>query len=196
MNAPRYLLLLALLLSACAGKPVLTSTLPATPVPRSSMVGVPIPALLPGTAGAVAVQQKAELERRLQNTVARVQISALPDDTLGLVIAAADSFEAGSAQMKPSILTSYAEIAEVLRTFPSSILHVVVYHDAPATEDAALSLGARRAASILDYLERRGLPPTRLRAEGRSQAGTGERVELLLKPVLQSREAWAWTPPS
>ncbi len=199
MNAPRFIavpaLLAFLLLPACSARPVLTSTLPAA-VPYSSDVGVQIPALLPGTAGTVAVQQKAELEQRLRNAGAPVQLSLLPEDALGLRMAAADSFEAGSAQLQLAALARYAQIADVLKAFPGSVVHVLVYGDSVEPGDVALGIGARRAASILDYLAHRGVPLTRLRAEGRGAAGAGEWIELVLRPVVQGREAQAWTPPA
>lgn len=201
MNTPRALwLLVVLALPACTAKPVLTSTLPASPAPdsRFSVVGAQVPALLPGTTGAVAAQQKSELERRLKDAKAPVRIMSLPEDALGLRIAAADSFETGSAQLKLAALTGYAEIAEVMKAFPGSVAHVLVYGDpgdSPEPGDMAFGLRARRAASILDYLARRGIPMTRLRSEIRSAAAVGEQVELVLKPVVQGREAMAWTPP-
>ena len=57
------------------------------------------------------------------------------------------------------------------------------------------SLAARRAATLRAYLEQRGVPATRLRAEGRA-AAADPRVLLVLKPVVAGREPEAWTPPS
>lgn len=190
----------AVTLQACTAKPVLTSTLPAAPaaIPYVSLAGVPIPALSAGTAGAAVALQKQEFERRLQGLEMPVQILPLPEAALGLRTATADSFEAGSAQLKLTALGAYAEIAEVMKIYPASVAHVLVYGDSgnfPEPDGSAISLRARRAASILDYLTRRGVPLTRLRTETRDTAAAGEQVELVLKPVIQGREAQAWTPP-
>ena len=75
---------------------------------------------------------------------------------------------------------------------------VVVHGDADSA-DPATDLSARRAASLLNYLASRGLPLTRLRAEGRGArepatpdtgAAANRRVEFVLKPVIAGREAY------
>lgn len=185
------------LLAGCAPKPVLVSTMPEAPavIPRSAVIGATISALPPDAVDAVAVQYKAELEGRLQATGARLQFRPQPAGVIHLRMPAAESFETGSAQLQVAALTRYSEIAEVLKTYAGCVAHVLVYGDSMPEGDLALTLGARRAASILDYLVRRGVPPTRMRAEGRLAAEAGEQIELVLKPVVAGRETQAWTPP-
>jgi outer membrane protein OmpA-like peptidoglycan-associated protein len=183
-----------LLLAACSAQPVLTSTLAAsTP---ASYVGVAVPALADSAAVVTAGLQQAELERRLQATDVQFQISRQPEDTIRLRAAARDSFDSGSAQLKPAALSAYAELGEILKLYPSNVAHVLVSGAAAASDsaDPALDLGARRGASILDYLARRGVPMTRLRAEVRGGPGAGEWIEIVLRPVVQGREAQAWLP--
>lgn len=185
------------LLAGCAPKPVLVSTMPEAPAvtPRPAVIGATISALPPDAVDAVAAQYKAELERRLQATGARLQFRPQPAGVIGLRMPAAESFETGSAQLQVAALTRYSEIAEVLKTYAGCVAHVLVYGDSMPEGDLALTLGARRAASILDYLVRRGVPPTRMRAEGRLATEAGEQIELVLKPLVAGRESQAWTPP-
>lgn len=204
-------LLAAALASGCAAPP-LVSTLPAA-APAISYAGVRTSALAPGAVGAYLQRQESELNKRLRSrgwpVPARLQ--RLRGDGLELRLDAEDSFEPGSGQLKAAALSAYAQIAEVLKAFPSTVTHVLVHSDAADPAEAAepaAGLSARRAASLQSYLISRGVPPTRLRAEGRGQREPldlgdsaevqrqNRRVELVLRPVIQGREADAWMPPA
>jgi outer membrane protein OmpA-like peptidoglycan-associated protein len=192
---------LALMLAGCAG---LTSTLPAA-IPAASFVGtgaqaVPLAAL---------DDELARLQSQLERVASRggpvpMQLSRSPDAYLRVRLGADESFVPASAQLQASALMLYAEIGEVVRSSPAAVLHVVVHGDVPA-EDAAADLTARRAASVQSYLLTRGIPATRVRAEGRANRepatvepgaeAANRRVDLVLRPVVAGSEAVAWMPP-
>jgi outer membrane protein OmpA-like peptidoglycan-associated protein len=184
--------LAALALGACQGK--LTSTL-APPAPPPSYVGAQAGAIGAGT----LEQELAGLEDALEVLTARraavpAQLSR-EDGTLVLRFGAAESFGTAGAQLAPAALAAYAELARVLASRPGTVAHIVVRGDAglPSSE-LALGLPARRAASLQAYLSARGVPGTRLRAEGRPDEV--DSVEVLVKPIVAGREAEAWIPPS
>lgn len=185
--------LAALALGGCSAK--LTSSL-APPAAPPSYVGAHAGVI---DAGALA-QELDRLEEALAALSGRgapvpAQVSR-QGGTLMLRFGAAESFGGTGAQLQPAALTAYAALARVLAARPGTVAHIVVRGDAglPSSE-LALGLPARRAASLQAYLATRGVPGTRLRAEGRTDA-EAEAVEVLLKPIVAGREPEAWIPPS
>lgn len=194
---------LVLGLAGCGG---LTSTLPAA-TPAVAVLGVPTPAATLAGLDAERVRLQRELERRLigRDWGVPVQLSRGAEPFIRVRLGADESFAGGSAQLEARALLLYAEIGEVLKASPGAVTHVLVHGDAPTSAEPWTDLSARRAASVRAYLIGRGVPDTRLRAEGR---GAGEpatvesgaeavnrRVELVLKPVIAGSEAEAWMPP-
>jgi len=193
------LCLLAALLAGCGAK--LSSSLPAS-APVVSYVGAQAGVLAPA---AVPVELEA-LQRDLEQIArdARTVPARLSraGDVLTLRLGADESFGPASAQLDAAALEFYATLAEVLRRRPGTVGHILVHGDA-ASADPTIGLTARRASSLLEYLVARGVPGTRLRAEGRGAVGSApggpagsQGVELVLKPIVAGREAEAWRPPS
>jgi flagellar motor protein MotB len=193
------------LCSAIAGCTSLSSTLPATK-PAVSFVGVPGPAVAGAALDAELDRVQSDLQQRLTGREWSVplQLARTAEDAIRIRLAADPSFEAGSAELAPGALLLYAEIGEVLKAEPALVTHVLVHGATPALELPS-DLTARRAASVQSYLVSRGIPATRVRAEGRAEGepvtpetGAGainRRVELVLKPVVEGREAQAWVAP-
>lgn len=187
------LALVPLAAGGCTAK--LTSTLAPPPAPVS-YVGAQA-----GAIDAAALEQEL---RRLEAALAALtgrgaQVPAQlarQDGALVLRFGAMESFGGAGAQLAPAALMTYAELARVLSSRPGTVAHIVVRGDAglPSSE-LALGLPARRAASLQAYLAARGVPGTRLRAEGRNDADA-EAVEVLLKPIVAGREREAWVPPA
>ena len=198
MRAWRALAALApLLLAGCAAK--LTSSLaaPAT----VSYVGAPAGALTPETLEPALRQLEDELGRRVAGRPWPVPVQLSRNgEVLRLRLGADESFGADSAQLQAAALGVYAELASILSRRPGLVTHVVVHGDTPAV-DPATDLSARRASALQNYLALRGVPGTRLRAEGRGAAEPlapdvgGPRVEIVLRPIVAGREAEAWAPP-
>jgi outer membrane protein OmpA-like peptidoglycan-associated protein len=193
----------ALAVASCAGPVKSTLAPPAAP---ADAVGVPAPAVGADAAEAQSARVQAELERRLmtRDWGVPLQVSRGPDGTVRLRMGADESFERATAQLDPRAMLVLTEAASVVRQAPASVLHVLAHGDDPGSERAT-SLSARRAASVQSYLVTRGLPPARLRAEGRgarepasTQAAdpANWRIELVIRPVIAGREAEAWMPPA
>ena len=184
--------LAALALAAC-GVPRLTSTLPGTAAPVS-YVGAQAGVLAPD---AVEPELKA-LEDALGDLGgwhAPVPLKLSREgESLKLRFGEAESFAAGSAELKPAALAAYAGLARVLAARGGTVAHIRVLGD--VAPEPSIGLAARRAASVQAYLAARGVPGTRLRAEGRESAPSGAAVEVLLKPIVAGREAEAWAPPA
>jgi len=192
--------LLSLLLAGCTAK--LSSTLPAS-APMASYVGAQAGVLTPGVTLAAAVDG---LQRDLEQATRAV--SGMPaeyareGEALKLRLPADVSFGPDSAQLLPAALEFYAALADVLARRPGTVAHLVV-HGEVASSELPTDLTARRAASLEAYLAARGVPGTRLRAEGRGAAqrltpdasAANRRIDVVLKPIAAGQEASAWVPP-
>lgn len=201
----REISLLAIaLLGGCAGPGLKSTLLPASAAPDFTSVA---PATV--TAGAAETQSarlQALLEQRLAGKDAGfpVQVGRSGESLVRVRMGADESFEAGTAQLQPRAMLVCSEIASALKGAPASVVHVLVHGADPGSE-ASTGLSARRAASVQSYLLARGLPATRVRAEGREgreplspnvEDAANWRVEMVIRPVIAGAEAQAWTPPA
>jgi outer membrane protein OmpA-like peptidoglycan-associated protein len=176
-------------LGACSGGK-LTSTLPPPGAP-ASYVGASAGVLAP----AAVEPELAALEKELGALAGRraavpLQLSR-EGAALRLSFGAQQSFAPGAAELEPAALSAYAGLARALAARPGTVAHIRVTGE--AAPEPAIALPARRAASLQAYLAMRGVPGTRLRADGAEGAGT---VEVVIKPVVAGSEAEAWVPPS
>ncbi len=201
MKTLRLLGLLPALLAGCSAK--LTSSLPAS-APVVTYVGAQAGLLTPGASLVAAVDG---LQRDLEQ--ATRQLRGVPlelsrdGSVLKLRLGADASFGPDSAELEAGALELYAALAQVLARRPGTVAHVLV-HGEVASAELPTDLTARRAASLRAYLGARGVPGTRLRAEGRGSsqrltpdaADANRRVELVFKPIVAGQEAQAWVPPS
>lgn len=190
-------------LAGCGG---LKSTLPAAPdvVP---VAGAATAAVAPSGLDAELTRLQTALERRLmgRDWGVPLQLARGPEALVRVRLGADASFAPGSAQLQPQALRVYAEIGELLRASPGVVAHVLAHGDTPAGSEPWTDLTARRAASVMAYLVERGVPATRLRAEGRAASdpvtveaqadAVNRRVEIVLRPVVLGQEAEAWMPP-
>ncbi|MEW6166642.1 MAG: OmpA family protein [Pseudomonadota bacterium] len=173
------------------------------------IVGAVVGAIAGGAVGNYMDKQKAELERQLAEEAARqeLQISELADGSLKIGIASDVSFDVDSAQLKPDALDTYAKIANVLKTYDKTVVHIVGHTDSTGSDQYNQSLSERRASSVASYMGGQGLPGTRIRLEGRGEREPiasnetadsrkkNRRVDIVIKPVIEGQEQQAWTPP-
>ncbi|MDD3762071.1 MAG: OmpA family protein [Nevskiales bacterium] len=173
------------------------------------IVGAVVGAIAGGAVGNYMDKQAAELERQLAEEAAReeLQITRISGDALKIGIASDVSFDVDSAQIKPDALNTYAKIANVLKTYDKTVIHVVGHTDSTGSDEYNQSLSERRAASVGNYLSAQGVPASRVRQEGRgerepiasNQTTDGRRknrrVDIVIKPVIEGQENQAWTPP-
>jgi len=178
------------LVAGCSAK--LSSSLPAA-APVVSYVGMSAGVLTPEAAAIETDALQKELRRIARGAQAGAVEFSHAGPVLTLRLGAQGSFGSASAQLQPAALEFYAQLAAVLKARSGTVAHILV-SGAPASGEPSTELSARRATSLQNYLASCGVPGTRLRAEGR--VGDGERIELVLKPVLIGAEAQAWVPPS
>jgi outer membrane protein OmpA-like peptidoglycan-associated protein len=173
------------------------------------IVGAVVGALAGGAVGHYMDNQQRELEKQLAEEAQRneLQIVRIAGDALKIGIASDVSFDVNSATMKPEALNTYAKIANILKTYDKTVIHVVGHTDSTGSADYNQGLSERRASSVSSYIEQNGVPASRVREEGRglrepiADNGSPEgrsknrRVDIVLKQVVEGNEQAAWTPP-
>lgn len=201
-----YLGLAAALVAASGG---LLAGCASQPVPVAVPDAAAEAAVLGGSApvvGAIPVDQVAIRVDALQANLAQrlpaergsgvIGVSRRADGAPRLLLDTAQSFEVGSAQLRAGMLLRLADCATAVSGAGAFVVHVIGLNE-PGSKADGETLGERRAVAVLSYLRARGLPASRLRAEGRAaaDAAAAQRLELVFEPIVQGREVRAWMPP-
>ncbi|WP_297529548.1 OmpA family protein [Thiohalobacter sp.] len=172
-------------------------------------VGAAVGAVAGGLVGNYMDRQQQEFERALEEERRRnqIEIERLKDESLKIDISSEVSFDFDSAAIKPAFRPTLDKVAEILRRYDRTIVHVVGHTDSVGDADYNQRLSERRARAVVDYLVSRGVPRERLRAEGRgereprasndTEAGRqlNRRVELFVKPIVEGQEQRAYESP-
>lgn len=173
------------------------------------IVGAVVGAIAGGAVGNYMDKQQRELEQQLSQETQRdeLHIIRLADNSLKIGIASDVSFDVNSATLKPEALNTYAKIANVLKTYDKTVIHVVGHTDSTGSAELNQGLSERRAASVSTYIAQNGVVAARVREEGRGfrepvadnktpeGRSKNRRVDIVLKPVVEGNEQAAWTPP-
>lgn len=173
------------------------------------IVGAVVGAVAGGAVGGYMDKQQRELEKQLAEEARNneLQIVRLSGDALKIGIASDVSFDLGSATLKPDALATYGKIANILKTYDKTVIHVVGHTDTSGSSESNQTLSVNRAASVGGYLAQSGVPNTRIRQEGRGERelavrtadgvkeARNRRVDIVLKTVVEGNEQAAWTPP-
>jgi outer membrane protein OmpA-like peptidoglycan-associated protein len=163
----RCVLLQAVLLAACAGKPT-TVPQPGPSSPRTATPPLPgaTPAPAPGPAqGPAAAADGLAAERRwlrqwFDGTPVRIEQPA--DGQLRVAVPREFCFDNGKSRVKPPLAAVLAKVAESLRRQPQAQLALV---SMPDDEARGKALAGERAAQVRRVLNERGVPSGRLGGE-------------------------------
>jgi outer membrane protein OmpA-like peptidoglycan-associated protein len=176
---------------------------------RGRYIGAAVGAIGGAAVGNYMDKQHAEMQRQLAEEAARNElfITRMADGSLRVGLASDVSFDINKAEIKPEAFATYSKIANVLKDYDSTVVHVVGHTDSTGTAEYNQGLSERRAESVARYLVAQALPPERIRQEGRglrqpvaSNAtpdgrSKNRRVDIVIKPVVEGQEHLAWEPP-
>ena len=171
------MVVLLAVLAGCA-----TSTSGPSPAAPGSMEPAPSGTPLPGAGGTRPLPPAATpliAEQRWLDEWFRgtpVVISLADINTLAVDVPLANSFVAGSSNLKPALVAVLDRVATSLRRQPTLRVSVAAPPDA-ATNNAALA-GAR-AQQMRAHLMSRGIPATRMAAVGSARSGAPVQLRLL-----------------
>jgi len=172
-------------------------------------VGAAVGALAGGGVGHYMDNQQVAFERELssERNAHQMEIERMQDETLKLTVDSEISFDFNRAEIKSSFRPSLDKLASVIEKYNMTVVHVVGHTDSIGSDSYNQSLSERRAQSVADYLASRGISPSRLRTEGRSErepratndteAGRqlNRRVEIFVKPIVEGQEQRAYESP-
>ncbi|MDB5988414.1 MAG: OmpA family protein [Nevskia sp.] len=204
--------LLALLLAACAETPERAEqaagaedAIEAVDADTAELLPPAAPAVVPAAAVRSAMTSRRDaLRRLLQSQIARSELTTpeLRNDTLRTTWYSSALFENGTAELKPQALGGLSRVAKWLRADGASVLQVVGRQSGTDADD----LSERRAAAVAAFLIAEGALAPRVRMQvvdlaqlrGSHPAGRGPDTDiaLVVAPIVEGREAFAWIPPA
>ena len=176
---------------------------------KGTLIGAAVGAVAGGAVGHYMDKQQAEFEEELarEQQANDIEIERLKDDTLKLSVNSEVSFDFGKDSLKPAFYPTLDKLAEVLRKYDRTVVHVVGHTDSVGSNSFNQALSERRAQSVGSYLTSHGVPYDKLRTEGRgeleprdtneSEAGRqlNRRVEIFVKPIVEGQEQRAYESP-
>ena len=173
------------------------------------LVGAAVGALAGAAVGNYMDNQQRAFDKALEEEQRQhaLEIERMQDDTLKLSLDSEVSFDFNKADIKPAFRPSLDKLADVLIKYDRTVVHVVGHTDSIGSDAYNMDLSRRRAQAVGDYLMDRGVPPARVRTEGRgesepratndTEAGRqlNRRVEIYVKPIVEGREQKAYESP-
>lgn len=173
-------------------------------------VGAAVGALAGGGVGNYMDRQQRAFEQALADEQQRndLEIQRLRDGSLKLNIPSEVSFDFDSASVKPLFMPTLDKVADIVRQYDRTVVHVIGHTDSVGSDSYNLQLSQRRANNVADFLASRGVVPQRLRTEGRGERQPrasnadpqgrelNRRVELFIKPVVEGQEHRAYQSPT
>lgn len=175
----------------------------------NAAIGVALGALAGGGAGRYMDSQKRELDQKLAGEQARdiLDITRLDGDALKIGVASDASFAVDSATVSGNAQSTFNTIANVLKDYDKTAIHVVGHTDSSGSDQYNQDLSQRRAQSVASFLTGRGVNSQRLLTWGRGESqpvatnGTAEgrssnrRVDIVIKPIVEGQESVAFAEP-
>jgi len=138
---------------------------------KGAYVGAALGALAGGAIGNYMDRQQRELEQQLarERAARQIEIQRMQDESLKLTLDSQVSFDFDSARINPGFADSLDRLAEVIRKYDKTVVHVVGHTDSIGSEEYNQRLSERRARAVGDYLASRGVDPARIHTEGRGE---------------------------
>lgn len=169
---------------------------------KGRYVGAVVGAIAGGAVGRYMDTQQNEFEQLLKDEQARgdLQIVRIADDAVLIGLASNASFDTASAQIKPVATNTYGKIADVLKKYPKTIVHVIGHTDSRGTDEYNMDLSQRRANSVTQFMTNASISPNRLISQGRgetepratneTEAGraANRRVDIIVRAIVEGDE--------
>ncbi len=130
---------------------------------KGTLIGAGIGALAGLGWGAYRDRQEQELRRTLQNSNVNVTREG---NYLNLTLPGGVTFQTNSSTISPNFYESLNSIASVLTQYPESRINVAGFTDNVGAAGYNVNLSQKRAASVANYLIRRGVASGRIASTG------------------------------
>lgn len=173
-------------------------------------VGAVVGALAGAGVGRYMDKQHVALQERLAAEQAREElyITRMAGDALRVGVASDYSFEVDSAELSFGAQSTFDKIANVLKDYEKTAIHVVGHTDSTGSDAYNQKLSERRASEVAKYLSSRGVSSSRILIWGRGESepvagndtkaerARNRRVDIVVKPVVEGSEKQAFEAPS
>lgn len=176
---------------------------------KGRYIGAVVGAIAGGAVGNYMDQQQRKLEALLQDEQATGQLAIrrLSDDSVLIGVASEASFDVGKADIKPNAIPIYGKIADVLKQYDKTAIHVIGHTDSTGAEDFNQRLSEQRAGTVANYFRSTGIVSERLFIEGRGESepratndtaegrAKNRRVDIIVKAIVEGQEGAATLAP-
>jgi len=176
---------------------------------RNGAIGAALGGLAGGGVGHYMDQQQQQLDQKLKGERARKELNVeqLPGHALKIGIANNATFATNKSTLTPHAQRVFSKIANVLRSYNKTAVHVVGFASSTGTKQYNLKLSRQRALSVAHFLINHGVNKRRVLtwARGESQpvasnktaAGRAKnrRVAIVIKPIIKGHEKQAFSAP-
>lgn len=159
---------------------------------QRALLGAGVGALAGGMVGRYQDRQEAALRAELQGT--GVSVTRIGDN-ITLNMPGNVTFATNSSDLRPAFFQVLDSVGKVMTEFDQTVVEVAGHTDSTGTEDYNQALSERRASSVSQYLQSRGINSQRLITVGMGELrpvadnGTDEgrqanrRVEITVVPL-------------
>lgn len=172
-------------------------------------VGALVGVLTGAAIGNYMDRQQRELESQLaeERRNAQISLTRIDDETLRLDVKSEATFNINSASIQPSFRDSLDTMAEIIKDYDQTAVHIIGHTDNTGTMSYNQKLSEKRATSVSRYLSRNGVKYSRMRYSGRGETAPidvnssssgrsrNRRVEIYLKTIVKGREIDAFRAP-
>jgi outer membrane protein OmpA-like peptidoglycan-associated protein len=163
---------------------------------KGALIGGAAGGALGAGAGYYMDKQQAEFEKALSSERAanQIEVERLQNENLKITMNSEISFDFNSSRLKPAFENSLDKVADILMRYPRSSIKIVGHTDNVGSEVYNQQLSEKRAMSVGNILEGRGVAANRIMTSGRgesepratndTEAGRqlNRRVEMLIIP--------------
>jgi outer membrane protein OmpA-like peptidoglycan-associated protein len=161
------------------------------------IVGAGIGAIAGGAVGTYMDRQEKELRDKTAGTGVEVDREG---NELLLTMPSGITFPINSADIQPQFQSTLDQVAQTLRSYPSTLIDVYGHTDPSGGDAINVPLSQRRAQSVANYLSARGVQNQRIATQGfgssqplpgntnstEAERAANRRVEIRIVPVEQA----------
>ena len=159
---------------------------------QRALIGAGVGALAGGSVGYYMDRQEAQLRAELEGT--GVSVTRIGDN-ITLNMPGNVTFATNSSDLSPAFFDVLNSVGKVLKEFDQTVVEVAGHTDSTGTEEYNQSLSERRAGSVSQYLQARGIMSQRLITVGMGELRpvadnstpegrqANRRVEITMVPV-------------
>lgn len=143
--------------------------------------------------------QKKDFELQLKEEMqsGAILVEKLPQNALMITMTAQTSFDVNSTQIKPGFYSTMDKIAGIVNKYGKTHITLLGHTDSTGSSAYNKTLSENRAASVMSYLQSKGVIPQRLsaygmgkdkpRASNDTEGGRAQnrRVEIVIEPIVE-----------